>query len=274
MAKPQALGAEFRIHGDRVDITNLEALPQPLAKGLRRLSGLAWHFLGAGRTEKKACTFFDTLSVRLSLVQDAALVPFVLAELDRDLAAHSGTLGIDVETAPLPAHRILSPPIRLNKDGALSAVQPTNSDRTALDPCRSYIAVLQLFGGGRAVYVFHGEDTIAAVLGSTWLRSHDLVAHHAGLEIAFLPHWSRHHPVVFENTSSRGRIECSSQAHGLLHGVGFNGSGRALEDAAKAVLSIRRRRCEHRTGLQRRCHVASLPMLPATQSSCIASGST
>ena len=238
LSEATALGTEFRISGDRVAVAGLDRLPLPLQTGLRRLSGLAWHFLGAGRVDAAALTFFEQLGVRLALVQDPASVPGALAELEHDLAIHGGAVGIDVETTPLPEFRVPTPPIRINRDGALSGVQPTNPDRAALDPARSRIAVLQLYAGGEAVHVFHGEATIAAVLDSAWLRSHDLVAHHAGFELGFLQHWSKQHPSTFVNQASRGQVHCTAQAFGLLHGVGFGGSGRSLEDGAKTVLGL------------------------------------
>ena len=237
LAEASALGAAFRIRGDQVEMINSNGVPADVLTGLRDRAGLVFEFLDGTRPSREARRFFAGLQVHAELVTSPADVPVMFAALDRDSVLHGGSIAIDIETAPLPGQGPPRPTIRLNKDGALAAVQPVLRDRTGLSPHQSYIAVLQLFAGGSTAFVVHGADAIAAVPSSRWMHEHDLVGHNVGFEIAFLQQWSAAHPRTEGDPPLRQiRIDCTAQGAGLLCGVGYGGSGRGLADAAQHFL--------------------------------------
>ena len=98
-----------------------------------------------------------------------------------------------------------------------------------------YKRQLQLYAGGRTAFVFRGE-AMARVMGLRWLRRRHLVVHNAGFETKFLLHHAPRKPP--RHRRKGGRLDCTMQAMGLLHGVGFGGSGRGLDKAAKAFFSL------------------------------------
>jgi DNA polymerase-1 len=152
------------------------------------------------------------------------------------LRIHGGTLGIDIETAPRPGQGTPRPFVQLNVDGTLSEHQPEWKERAGLDPHRADIATLQLYAGGASAYVLRGE-ALRIVLRSHWLRRQHLVAHNAGFECAFLQHHAQYRRPEYRRSFHR-RLDCTMQAAGLIHGVGYHGEGRSLETVAARVLGL------------------------------------
>ena len=119
-----ALGAEFRIRGNRLDIAHTDGLPAGLVHELHQQEDLALEFLDANRPEQEAQRFFGRLGVHVELVTTPEGVPAALDALDRDAARNGHPIALDTETAPRPGMGPPRPTIRINKNGALGAVQP------------------------------------------------------------------------------------------------------------------------------------------------------
>src|SRR5262249_61532956 len=143
--------------------------------------------------------------------------------------------GIDIETALKPGMGKPRPAIQLNLDGTPAEHQPQWDERGGLDPHRADIALLQLYAGGGRVYLFRGK-ALQLVLRSNWLRRQHLVAPNSAFKCAFLLHLCQYKRPP--GPRRRGRLDCTMQATGLLHGVGYHGEGRSLETAAAKVLKL------------------------------------
>jgi DNA polymerase-1 len=98
---------------------------------------------------------------------------------------------------------------------------------------RTSVPKKELFPAARRgpCFVFRGE-ALELLIASHWLRSQHLVAHNATFDVAFLRHYAGSKPLAPRRR--RGRIECSMQATGLLHGIG----NRSLADAGGAFLGL------------------------------------
>jgi DNA polymerase-1 len=234
----QALGVEFRLRGDGVVFSGLEAVPPDLAEQLQRQHGNIYRFLDGPKRDAPAIALAKKLGVRIRLITMVAGIPAVLAELERDASRDDGVIAIDFETAPLPKFALPAPAVRLNKGGIYAAQQPENKDKTATDPHRASVRLVQLYGGGQFSFLFHGADVIAALLGSAWIQQAHLVAHNSVFELGFLQAFRATHTCE-TFVGKRGRIECTEQAIGLCYGVGHGGSERGLENASDKVLNIR-----------------------------------
>jgi DNA polymerase I-like protein with 3'-5' exonuclease and polymerase domains len=132
-------------------------------------------------------------------------------------------LGFDIETAALPGEEE-RPAVHLRlRDGLPAANQPKFKGKAGLDPHRSRIRLLQLYGGGeRCLVLDTSQVSIDAVAEA--FRSCTLVIHNAGFELRFL----------MEAGIELSRFEDTMQAAGLLLGV----HRRSLEDTASAYLGI------------------------------------
>jgi DNA polymerase-1 len=234
------LGVEFRISGADVEISHAGHLPASLQAALEqhRASGLLHDYLDGDHGADAAFDLLDQLNAAAVLVETRAGARQAVREILEHLRqpAARQPIGIDIETTPLPPYRQPAPPVRLNRDGALSAQQPTaNKDRAGLSPHTARIATLQLYAGGDRCFVLRG-DALALLLASHWLRRQWLVAHNATFETAFLRHHTRSYRPP-PGRKPRGRLDCSMQATGLLCGTEFGG-GRSLADAAKTFLHL------------------------------------
>ena len=198
-------------------------------------SGLLWDYLDGDAGAGAAIALLGQLGVTAVLVETRVDARRAVRQILRDKQGHPGPIGIDIETTALLPYRQTPPSVRLNKDGAPSALQPVNTGRSGLFPHLARIALLQLYAGGSHAFVFRGE-ALDLLLTSHWLRRQWLVAHNATFEVAFL----RHHTPDYRAPPFRrvrGRVECSMQAAGLMLGTGFGG-GRSLAAAAKAFLGL------------------------------------
>lgn len=234
VAEAGALGAGFRITGADVAIDGLDGLPAELAQSLDANRGLLWHYLGGQATEAPALALAQTLGVGARVVETVPDARAAVRQLILDLRCRGGHLSFDIETTPRPGHGTPRPPVALNRDGGLSAVQPPMKDRTALDPHRARAASVQLYAGGATCFVIRGA-ALDLVLGSHWLRRQRLVAHNAGFDVAFVRQHDRPAPA----RRTMGSTDCTMQATGLVLGVGdYGGGGRSLARAAQALLGI------------------------------------
>jgi DNA polymerase I len=235
LAEAHALGAAFRLSGVDVLIDSPAPLPEPLQQALarRRPCGLMWAYLGGARQDAPALAALQAQAIDALLIMTPAEARYAVRQLIIDMRQHGGHLGIDIETAPLPAFSRPRPAVRLNQDGGVAAMQPKDDDRTGLDPHRSDIAALQLYAGGNECFVFRGE-AMRLVATSHWLRRQRLIAHNAGFELSFLQRYpAKPRPSV----RPRGSLQCTMQATGLLVGVAYGG-GRSLAKATQAFLGL------------------------------------
>ena len=234
-----ALGAQFRLAGKAVAIDEPPDLPLTLRDELLEhgQSGRLRKFLLSGEDpDLKALALANQLGVGRKLVTDRLGARAAVRELITDMKSHGGHLGVDIETAPRPEEGKQQPLLLLNSDGAPSdRKQARPRDRTGLDPHRAIIGSLQLYAGGRFAYIFRGA-ALTLVRDSHWFRRQHLVAHNAGFETSFLQHHSRYRRHA--DRRPRGRLDCTMQAFGLLHGVGFQGEKRSLESAAKILFDL------------------------------------
>jgi DNA polymerase I-like protein with 3'-5' exonuclease and polymerase domains len=230
-----ALGAAFRLSGASVVITFPEPFPSSLRARLceYRDSGWLGPYLGAERLDGPARALAAELGIAAVIVTTREQVREAIWQLQRDVDAFDGHLGLDIETSPRPGQGDPLPTIQFNSDGTVAERQPQPQNDAGLDPHRAVIACLQLYAGGRRVFVFRGE-ALRRVLGLRWLRRQHLVVHNAAFETKFLLHHAQVKPPRHRRRT--GRLDCTMQVMGLLRGVGYGGSGRGLDKAAKAFL--------------------------------------
>jgi DNA polymerase I-like protein with 3'-5' exonuclease and polymerase domains len=236
LGEATALGARFRLSGAGVIIGGLDKLPELLQDELRRAeaSGLLWKYLGGEELDNPALDFLDLLGVEAVLIETKERARQAVRSLSGDAKRHGGTNGFDIETATLPGLGE-RPWLNINKDGTLSAEQPSAEDKNGLNPHHARIATLQLYAGGKRCYVFCGE-ALRLVVHSHWPRRQRLVVHNAGFETAFLQHQCNYR--LPPGRRAKGRIDCTLQAQGLVNGVGFHGEGRSLAQTALDVLGL------------------------------------
>jgi len=230
-----ALDARFRLCGYTVDMDGLELLPEPLQDRLIHYlapGGWMWAFLGGERRDAPALALSEALGVRPVLAESRLDARAAVRTLITDMRNHNGTLGLDIETSNTPPQWV-----RINQDGVVAERQKTDQrDRTALDPHRSSIATMQIYAGGAECFLFR-STALALVLHANWLRRQIIIVHNAGMECRFLLHHANH-PQPAWRRGKRGQLHCTMQAMGLLHGVGYHGEGRSLENAVKTRLGI------------------------------------
>jgi DNA polymerase-1 len=253
ISEAHALGATFTVAGDAIERHG--ELPAALAATLDANKDLWPDFFDTEADDQAALTFFRSLCVELVHITEESNCPKALAQLDHDAAEHGLPIAIDLETAALSVPR-KPRRIRLTKDGCLAAnqrpPQATGEDtghddsKDALSPRTGYVAVLQLYAGGGASYIFT-DDALAGMLRSRWLHTRSLVAHNAKFESTWLDDaWTmlrrslRSLPPWDDDFAGEtpGTLHCSLQACGLLIGVGFAGEKRSLENAAKELLGL------------------------------------
>jgi DNA polymerase-1 len=196
VCEAKAHGAEFRVIGADIEISG--ELPAELRARLP--VELLWSYLGAEKTDLQAQQFARLLGITPVLVTTAAALAGVFEKL-----AGAEYIGIDIETGE-PGSR--PPPVMLNKDGSVAAIQPKPDD-AGLDPRRSAIMTVQLCADGEQVFVITG-DALPQLLASRWLDKQRLVAHNALFELAFLQHHAGLAPAW--------PVECTMQASGLVYG--------------------------------------------------------
>ena len=143
-----ALGVTFRISGASVIV----AFPEPFPRSLRarlceyRDSGWLSPYLGAERLDEPAKVFAAELGIAAVVITTREQVPAAIWQLQHDLTAFGGHLGLDIETSPRLA--LSRPAIRFNNDGTVAERQPKWKNDAGLDPHRATIASLQLYAGG------------------------------------------------------------------------------------------------------------------------------
>jgi DNA polymerase-1 len=248
VAEAHAMGARFYVAGDQ--ITRSGELPATLAATLDAHRDLWSSFFNISEDDHRACAFFATLNVALIKVTSPDACRAAVDELDRNVAQYGGPIAADIETAAKTprAPRL----IKLNKNGSLAANQRppkkplegdddgngTDESRAALSPYTGRIASLQLYAGGKVVWVFR-DEALTTMLRSRWLRSRAFVAHNAKFEmlwIALAAQELHARPLLVSDTPATW--QCTLQGAGLLIGVGFGGETRGLDVATKELLGL------------------------------------
>jgi DNA polymerase-1 len=230
--------ARFRLLGNQVEVRNASAMPAPLYAELRGRIGEVWDHLGGRALDQPSLDLLAKLGVEIVIPRTIEEAQAAITETERDsdrytpqaLRGRPGLLGCDSETAALSGTE-QRPAVKLKKDGYPAKNQPALNSDAALDPHRSRVRLVQLYGGGRRCLVLDTDRVPLEVLAPV-LRRRTLVFHNATFELRFFAAAGlevRH----FEDTM---------QATGLLLGV----RRRSLDDAALTYLGI-----ELPKGLQR-----------------------
>ena len=137
--------------------------------------------------------------------------------------SRGGLLGLDIETAA-NAGEEERPAARLRlKDGLPAKHQPAQRSSAALDPHRSSIRLVQLYGGGKRCLVLDTALVPIEILAEV-LSRRVIVIHNVGFELRFL----------MEAGLKVPNFEDTMQAVGLLLGT----HRRSLDDASDAYLSL------------------------------------
>jgi DNA polymerase I-like protein with 3'-5' exonuclease and polymerase domains len=133
-------------------------------------------------------------------------------------------LGCDSETTALPGEEERPPAHLRLKDGLPAKNQPSLKKlRAPLDPHRSRIRLVQLYGGGQRCLVLDTDVVPLGVLAPV-LTKHTLILHNASFELRFFA----------EAGIEVAHFEDTMQAAGLLLGV----QRRSLEEGVRAYLGI------------------------------------
>jgi DNA polymerase I-like protein with 3'-5' exonuclease and polymerase domains len=225
-------GVRFRLMGGQIKVTG-RASPElrPVLNALKGRREELVSILG-GEADQPSIDLLDALGVTAVVPTTAEEVQALLCEMIADsqkitppkIQERRGVwLGFDCETAALPGKEE-RPSVHLRlRDGLPAKNQPRFKEKAALDPHRSRVRLLQLYGGGQRCLVLDTRlVTIDAVAEA--FRSCTLLIHNAGFELRFLA----------EAGIELSSFEDTMQAAGLLLGV----HRRGLEDAASAYLGI------------------------------------
>ena len=199
----------------------VEQAEPAVAAFLREHHRAVFAALGGGAADQPSLALIEALGVEIADCADDSTAAAASAEVLAD--AGDRPIAIDVETAALPEY-VDYPPLRLTIAGRPNKVQPRADNHAALDPHRSEIRLVQLYGGGQRVAVFDVRSLSWAVLAPVW--EHPLVAHNARLR-AEVPRCRGIKP----------RLQCTEQAVKLLSGVPEGGIW-ALADACQTHLGI------------------------------------
>jgi DNA polymerase I-like protein with 3'-5' exonuclease and polymerase domains len=157
----------------------------------------------------------------------------VIAQIEADADRHTrGLIGFDIETMANPGEEVRQP-IKIKRDGTVvqrPALDPEHLRRKSspqstagLDPHRSSIRLMQVFGGGQVCAVIDTRLVPLTALAPV-LSRRKMVIHNAAFELAFLMHAG----IAME------QFEDTMQAAGLMLGT----HRRGLDDAAMHYLHI------------------------------------
>jgi DNA polymerase I-like protein with 3'-5' exonuclease and polymerase domains len=231
-------GVGLRLYGNQVEVRHASSLPVALYAELRGRCGELWDHLGGAALDQPSLDLLADLRVEVVIPRTIEEAQALLAESERDSDRHTpqalrgraSLLGCDIEVAALPGMED-RPPVKLKKNGFPAKHQPALNSDAALDPHRSRIRLVQLYGGGRRCLVLD-TDLVPLEIVAPVLRRRTLVFHNAGYELRFFAAAGIEVP-QFDDTM---------QAAGLLLGA----HRRSLDDAALTYLGI-----ELPKGLQR-----------------------
>jgi hypothetical protein len=223
-------GVTFRLSGAEIEVTSSNRLTPDVYAALRNRRDELWDFFGGTALHQPSLDLLAQLSVQTVVPQTVTEAETLLAQIEADsdrntpaeLRDRPSIIGLDTETAALPGIE-KRPPFKLTRKGVPALRQPALKSDAGLDPHRSRIRLVQLYGGGEACAVIDTELVPLEVIRPVLLR-HTVIAHNVAFELAQLGHAEIGLPY----------IECTMQAAGLLLGV----RRRGLDDATGAYLGV------------------------------------
>ena len=191
VAHAAKLGATFRLAGEAVSVACTEALPPPLYTALKERRDELWHLLGGDTSDRQPLDLLSRLDVAPVIPTTWEKACAALAEIEADSDRHTpaelsgrpGLLGLDIETAALPGAE-QRPLLKLRKDGLPAKHQPKLKGGAGLDPHRSRIRLVQLYGGGDRCLVLDTDLVSIDVLRPV-LQRRTMVIHNAGFELRY-----------------------------------------------------------------------------------------
>jgi DNA polymerase-1 len=223
-------GVALRLQGEALEVVDVGRLPPGLLTVLQDRFDELWLYLGGVLRDQPALDLFSMFGVTLIIPDTVDEAKAALAQITADSAVQTPSelhhrprlVGLDIETAVLPGTERW-PSIKLRLDGVPAKRQPDFKSIAALDPHRSRIRLVQLYGGGRHCVVLD-TDKVPLDLVAPLLQQHTAIVHNAGFELRHLAAAGIDVP-FFEDTL---------QASGLLLGA----YRRGLDVAASAYLGI------------------------------------
>jgi 3'-5' exonuclease len=226
-------GVRFRVAGGQLRVTG-EVLSKtlPVLDALKSRREELMSLLG-GAAGQSSIDLLAALGVVAVVPETAEEAQALLVELIADsrritppkVQQQGGVwLGADIETAALPGEE-MRPPVHLRlRDGLPAAHQSRLKGKAGLDPQRSKIRLLQLYGGGERCLVLDTNKVPLAAVTDVF-QGCTLLIHNAEFELRFFAEAGIEVP----------HFECTMQAASLLLGV----HRRSLEDAASAYLGVK-----------------------------------
>jgi DNA polymerase-1 len=226
-------GASFRLAGSQLHVTapEGEAL-RPLLAALRAQRSAVWDILGGSGLDAPSLELISKLGVEPVVPRTEDEAHQLIAEMEADSDVHTpdavkrirgGLIGLDIETAANPGEEE-RPAARLRiRDGLPAKHQPALKSSASLDPHRSTVRLVQLYGGGKRCLVLDTRVVPISILAGV-LSRRVMVIHNASFELRFLA----------EAGLTVPRFEDSMQAGGLLLGT----HRRSLDEVADAYLGV------------------------------------
>jgi DNA polymerase-1 len=230
LAMASKLGTGFRLQGRAIYVTGATLMPPDLSQILRSHCAEIWDHLGGPRLDQPPRDLLTQLGTELIIPRTINEAKMALAEIAADSLAYTPRelqdrpelVGLDIETAILPGVE-QRPSVKLKRDGYPAKGQPTFDSDAGLDPHRSRIRLVQLYGGGQRCLVLD-TDLVPLDTVKEFLQCHTAVIHSAGFEL--------HHFAVAGIEIPH--FECTRQAAGLLLGT----RRRSLADATSDYLGL------------------------------------
>jgi DNA polymerase-1 len=234
-------GVRFRLSGAKIVAADAHLVDPQAMQKLRDRRDELWCYLGGKALDQPSLDLMATRFKHIQIVtpQSEPEALDIIAQIQADADAQTeryarGVVGLDIETMANAGEEERQW-IHLRRDGVVQqpahpALDPEKLRRkgkpgstAGLDPDRSTIRLVQLYGGGNVCLVL---DTKLAPLTTLVpvLSRRRMVIHNAAFELRLLHRAGIDVP----------RFECSMQAAGLMLGV----HRRSLEDVAQHHLGI------------------------------------
>ena len=157
LRRADKVGVGFRLQGRAVEVRHASRLPLDLDCALQSRCAELWDYLGGTVLDRPPIELLASLGVAVIVPRTIDEAHAALAAIETDsnintpaeLLDRPPLIGFDVETAALPGTE-QRPPVKLTKAGIPWKLQPSFNSVAALDPQRSRIRLVQLYGGGRS----------------------------------------------------------------------------------------------------------------------------